>query len=289
MQGFTHNGFVGVVLHFKNPWLNTSQFQSDVTPSWRVREVSLDLGGCRTGRQHPSTSLWLYCFINKTHTVLIHTLVHTLVLSKIVNTVSFPFSFQCKAFLFNQRPVFRGWWVLHWQSSYEWKMCALERLGLPMLPTQLFTLNPKTSRKRKRKAPVSQLQQFLILLADRSPDAVVLTNLKGFPTSTKRTWWLSRHQVTDEGSGILFAVAARARLYYSLHSALCWGSCWEHLQILCEWNVSTETRLKLKVQCNQYDMLLGAEVPQIPHPQQPNFLLQSTHSVRKAGYRIFRT
>lgn len=88
-------------------------------------------------------------------------------------------------------------------KACEWNKMCIKKIGPALVAETTFYTENTPSKKLKRKAPVprasfSQQQQFLTILADRSPDAVALNSFKGFARPSKKPWCFSQHAVTEE-------------------------------------------------------------------------------------------
>ncbi|KAK5897309.1 hypothetical protein CesoFtcFv8_010382 [Champsocephalus esox] len=88
-------------------------------------------------------------------------------------------------------------------KACEWSKTCVKKIEPALVAETTFYTEDKTSKKRKRKAPtpkasLSQQQQFLTMLADRSPDSVVLNSFMGVSIPFKKPWCFSQHEVTEE-------------------------------------------------------------------------------------------
>lgn len=87
-------------------------------------------------------------------------------------------------------------------KACEWNKMCVKKIE-PALVANTTFFKESTSKKRKNKAPVprasvSQQNQLLTMLANTSPDAVVLKSFKDFARPSKKPWWFSQHDVTEE-------------------------------------------------------------------------------------------
>lgn len=88
-------------------------------------------------------------------------------------------------------------------KACEWNKTCVKKIEPALVAETSFYTEDEASKKRKRKAPIpkaslSQQQQFLTMLADRSPDTVVLNSFKDFSRPFKKPWCFSQHEVTEE-------------------------------------------------------------------------------------------